>query len=94
MLENAVNPLVPNEYPTPTVLVIDDFYQDPLAVREWVLQQEFPIQGNYPGKRTAPFALDALKEKIESYVEPFAGKITQWSNSENHFNAKGTFEFT
>ncbi len=81
MLENAVNPLVPNEYPTPTVLVIDDFYQDPLAVREWVLQQDFPIHGNYPGKRTAPFALDALKDKIESYVAPLAGKITQWSNS-------------
>ena len=44
MLENDANPLVPNEYPTPTVLVIDDFYQDPVAVREWVLQQEFPIQ--------------------------------------------------
>jgi len=87
-------PLVPNERPTPTVLVIDDFYQDPMAVREWVLQQDFPIQGNYPGKRTAPFALDALKDKIESYVEPFAGKITQWSNSENHFNANGTFQFT
>ena len=88
------NPLVPNEYPTPTVLVIDDFYQDPMAVREWVLQQDFPIEGNYPGKRTAPFAVDAVKDKIESYVEPFAGKITQWSNNENHTTSNGTFQFT
>ena len=87
-------PLVPNEHPTPTVLVIDDFYEDPMAVREWVLQQDFPTKGNYPGQRSVPFALDALKEKIQNYVEPFAGKITQWSNSENEFNANGTFQFT
>ena len=93
-MSSEPTPLIPKEYPTPTVLVIDDFYEDPLAVREWVLKQDFPIQGNYPGKRTAPFALDAIKEKIESYVEPFAGKITQWSNSANHFNANGTFQFT
>ena len=29
--------------PTPTVMVLDDFYENPMAVREWVLQQEFPI---------------------------------------------------
>ena len=59
-------PLVPNEHPTPTVLVIDDFYEDPMAVREWVLQQDFPTKGNYPGQRSVPFALDALKEKIQN----------------------------
>ena len=35
------------------IRVVDNFYDDPNAVRRFALEQEYPIQGNYPGRRTA-----------------------------------------
>jgi len=94
MLSDVRHLLTPNPNPTPAVLVIDDFYENPLEVREWVLNQDFPIVGNYPGARTAPFAPEQVKDKIESYIKPFAGKITKWSTSDNQFNSNGCFQYT
>jgi len=41
MLSDVRHLLTPNPNPTPAVLVIDDFYENPLEVREWVLNQDF-----------------------------------------------------
>ena len=37
---------------------IDDFYANPMEVREFALNQEFAVRGNYPGLRTISFLND------------------------------------
>ncbi len=34
------------------VIITDDFYTNPLEVRQFALGQEFKVRGNYPGART------------------------------------------
>ena len=46
-------------------LVIDNFYNDPDKIREFVLKQEFKIRGNYPGQRTLSFASENIKERYK-----------------------------
>ncbi len=70
-------------------LIIDDFYSNPEEVREFALEQEFKVRGNYPGMRTEPFANEDIKETIESIIAPFAGKITRW-----HTEYTGCFQYT
>lgn len=86
-------PLKPMETPTPTFMVMDDFYQNPLEVREWVVKQNFAM--SYIGcHRTQSYASSELKEHIQKFIEPFAGKITKWSDAENYFNANGCFQYS
>lgn len=81
-------------HPTPTFMILDDFYENPMAVREWVLQQEFPIVGNYPGKRTQSFASEEIRQHLQKFVRPLTGDITLWSDESNYFNANGCFQYT
>ena len=63
--------------PTPQIIVVDDFYQDPIAVREFALAQEFKHNEAYhKGRRTETrFAPLNLKEAFESYL---GRKVTNW----------------
>ena len=69
------------------IIVIDDFYKDPMAVREFALKQTFEVRGNYPGIRTKSFATAELKKTLEQFVGP----ITQFP-IDNNYN--GSFQFT
>jgi hypothetical protein len=53
------------------LLVIDNFYKNPIEVRNVALAQEINIEGNFPGHRTIPFASNELKQLIQSIVKPF-----------------------
>lgn len=57
------------------LIVIDNFYNNANEVREFILKQEFKVEGNFPGKRTKSFVNESTKEHIQKYVEPFGGKI-------------------
>jgi hypothetical protein len=64
-----------------------------------MLTQDFKVKGNYPGQRTISFANEHLKEAIQKYVEPFAGKITDFpmpkadlSDAADIYN--GAFQYT
>jgi hypothetical protein len=70
--------------------IIDNFYSDVDKVREFALSQEYPVNGNYPGKRTKSFLNDSMKETIESIVLPFYGKVINWS--ENSYT--GSYQYT
>ena len=52
-------------------LVIDDFYTNPFEVREFALEQEFDVEGNFPGFRTKPFTNDSIKESIGDVIRTF-----------------------
>lgn len=70
-------------------LVIDDFYTNPYEVREFALEQDFTVEGNFPGYRTLPFANDSIKETIGDILRPFAGEITWWEGEYT-----GSFQYT
>jgi len=70
--------------------IIDDFYSDVDAVREFALQQEFSVRGNYPGPRTKTFLNDSMKETIQSIVKPFYGNVTYWSEEQY----TGAYQYT
>jgi hypothetical protein len=71
-------------------ITVDDFYINPWQVREFALNQEFAVRGNYPGQRTVSFLNDSLKETIQKIVQPHAGSVTHWSEDQY----TGSFQYT
>jgi hypothetical protein len=70
-------------------LTIDNFYSNPMEVREFALKQEFKVRGNYPGQRTEPFLNDSLKKTLRDILYPFAGEVTWWGGEYT-----GSFQYT
>lgn len=70
-------------------LTIDNFYSNPMDVREFALRQEFKVRGNYPGQRTESFLSDATKKTLRDILYPFAGEITDWGGEYT-----GSFQYT
>jgi len=70
--------------------IIDNFYYDVEAVREFALQQDFSVRGNYPGPRTQTFLNDSMKDTIERVVSPFYGKVNYWSEEQY----TGAYQYT
>jgi len=60
--------------------IIENFYSNPDEVREFALQQDFKIRGNYPGQRTEPFLNESITNTIESVMFPKWGKVTDWGS--------------
>jgi len=75
-------------------LTIDDFYVNPMEVREFALNQEFKVRGNYPGQRTRSFLTDSLKKKLRDILYPYAGEITYWGSDDPENNYTGSFQYT
>ena len=85
--------------PSCGLIIIDNFYNNALDTRNYILTQEFLVRGNYPGQRTISYANEHLKETIQKYVEPFGGKITDFPiPNEDGLNASkiynGSFQYT
>jgi hypothetical protein len=72
-----------------TSICLDDFYNNPDEVREFALNLEFGVRGNYPGQRTEPVFNQSVFDIIQSTVEPVAGKITMWETEYT-----GSFQYT
>lgn len=60
-----------------SLIIVDNFYSDPDAVRAFALSQEFSVKGNYPGARTESHLTEDVKAAIEHNMQ-FAGKVTDW----------------
>jgi hypothetical protein len=71
-------------------IVIDNFYSDPIAVREFALSQKFYLTGNFPGKRTSPFLTNEIIKKIDRYLDPFG---IDMSNIRNDESQCGSFQY-
>jgi len=85
--------------PSCELIVIDNFYKNPYEVRDYILKQDFTVKGNYPGKRTISYANKSIKNVLQTYIEPFGGKITDFPiPEENENNNKdiynGSFQYT
>jgi hypothetical protein len=75
--KNQIVSLKPQR-PMGNIIVVDNFYNNALDVRKYILTQEFVLKDDYPGQRTISYATEELKNIIQKYVEPFAGKITDF----------------
>ena len=77
-----MKPLLVNDLksrrPSCGLIIIDNFYNNAMDTRNYILTQDFSVKGNYPGRRTKSYATIELKEAIQKYVEPFGGKITDF----------------
>lgn len=60
------------------LIVIDNFYENPIEIRNFALSQEFTTAEYYPGIRTKSFASINIKNKIQNIIYPFGGKITNF----------------
>jgi hypothetical protein len=60
------------------VIITDDFYSNPDSVREFALQQEFKIRGNFPGMRTTSFINDDVKSTVQTILWNAAGEGSNW----------------
>jgi hypothetical protein len=73
-----------------SLIIVDDFYQDPDSVRNYALSQEFSVRGNFPGCRTAPYLPDDVKLAISHHMQ-FAGGVTNWCMDSGY---SGAFQLT
>lgn len=73
-----------------SALIIDNFYNDPHETREFALQQDFGVQGNYPGMRTQSFFNQSVFDVIQNAVFNAGGKITRWDTDQY----TGSFQYT
>jgi len=85
--------------PKAQVIVIDNFYNNPVETRNHVLSQDFRVRGNYPGQRTISYATEELKTIIQKYVLVFGGRIVEFhipkadkSDADTIYN--GAFQYT
>ena len=59
------------------LMVIDDFYDDPMAMRLYALEQDFDVRLPLTaGARTRPLFAEQARRRIEMYMSAFAGRIT------------------
>lgn len=76
-----------NPHSFPGIIAVDDFYEDPNAVREMALNLDFSPSGYHKGKRTAlKYIVDGTREKIEQIL---GKKIVNWSDQPHN----GVFQY-
>ena len=78
--EKNINSFSVNITTKPRLWIVDDFYADPHAVREFVLQQEFePNLNYYKGSRSnQQYIVPGTKEAFEKII---GKKITNWTET-------------
>jgi hypothetical protein len=74
-----------------SLIIIDNFYNNPDSVRNFALSQDFSVKGNYPGARTKSFWTDDVKRGIE-YFMPWAGNITNVYGADQGEGYNGAFQ--
>ena len=85
--------------PSGSFVVVDNFYNNPMETRNYILTQDFKVSGNYPGKRTISYANEDIKMIIQKYVLTVGGKIIDFpipkpdlSDADKIYN--GAYQYT
>lgn len=97
--KNLLKTVTQTRPPACGLIIVDNFYKNAMDTRNFILTQDFTVKGNYPGRRTRSYANEHLKDIIQKYIEPFAGKITNFpiprndlSDADKIYN--GAFQYT
>lgn len=84
---NNYNPGIEMLNGLPSFIVIDNFYKDPMSVRNLALEQDFQADTRYfKGKRTKNFRFNGLKERFEHLLNR---KIINWEK----YGTNGCFQY-
>ena len=68
-----------NDAPKPTIWVVDNFYNDPMRIREFALSQEFHFSEYHRGRRTEhQYEIPGTKEAFERIM---GMKISNWTET-------------
>ena len=83
------------QHPRQSIVIVDNFYANALQLRESILKRaHFCVCGNFPGRRTASFATEALKAQIQPYLRDEIVNFPMPSHN-NDFNVyNGAFQIT
>jgi hypothetical protein len=97
LLEDKLFATQHSRQPSGSLIVVDNFYNNPMQTRNFILTQEFKVRGNFPGQRTISYANADLKHIIQRNVMAFGGKITDFpipttENADKIYN--GSYQFT
>jgi hypothetical protein len=79
---------------TPTIIVIDNFYENPFEIREFALNLKYEIKDYYPGKRSESYANERHKTIFDKILEPYGEKINAFCSNDNKDTDNGTFQYT
>jgi hypothetical protein len=95
--------LFKKQAPSCSLIIIDNFYNNPMEIRDFALSCDFSVDGNgnfingnslFPGARTfKSYANEDIKNKIQTYVEPFDGKITIFDCDDGNSSGNGCFQY-
>ena len=85
--------------PSCGLIIIDNFYNNAMETREYILTQDFKVHGTIQVIGTRSFATNELKNLIQDYVFPFGGKITEFpmpneTNINDNSIYNGAFQYT
>ena len=68
-----------------SIVVVDDFYDNPMTIRNFALNQNFNITGNYPGHRTESLINEEAEEKLSSIVKGTWGDDVDFPRHEGSY---------
>lgn len=77
-----------------SLFTIDDFYSNPVEVRDFALSQEFNVKGNFPGNRTKSFITEDLRLYIESHMKEQHGSVIMNMDQDDPDNYNGAYQYT
>lgn len=72
------------------LLILDNFYNDPDAVRDFALKQDFSVTGNFPGFRTKSMMNDSIKTVLARALMHPGGVIIDWKDNPDSYS--GSFQ--
>jgi hypothetical protein len=73
------------------VIIIDDFYPNPMEIRQKALSMEFKVRGNFPGSRTEPYINGLIYDNIQKSLISTCGKITHFPTDDYNASFQTTF---
>lgn len=73
---DRVNTIIENkDHSSVNLFIVDNFYENPIEIRNFALNQNYFKDNYYPGNRTKSFSNILIKDKIQKIIEPSCGKI-------------------
>jgi hypothetical protein len=77
---------------TPSIIVIDNFYENPFEIREFALNLTYEKKMYYPGNRSISYANEMHKTMFDKIIEPYGQKIKIF-NTKNEDDDNGAFQY-
>lgn len=65
-------------------IIIDNFYENPILVRNFALLQKFYITGNFPGLRTKPFLTNEIIKKLDLHLSQYGINMVNIRKESTH----------